>query len=72
MEPTGTPVALHILLCNFIEFQSAECDGLFPYPDQSQVGADFRIEPVAVHSQVPRRIPMADEARQDRDRCLAH
>jgi hypothetical protein len=46
-----------------IELQPVECDALRADRDLGQVRADLGVEPIAVHAEVGRSVPEADEAR---------
>ncbi|MCP4876754.1 MAG: hypothetical protein GY896_14945 [Gammaproteobacteria bacterium] len=48
-----------------VQFKSVEGDSLFPHADFNEIRAYLGVEPVAVHTQVARRIPEADQSRRD-------
>jgi hypothetical protein len=48
-----------------VEFKSVEGDALFSDADFNEIRANLGIEAVAVHAQVARRIPEADQSRRD-------
>lgn len=47
-----------------IKLQPVECDALRADRDLGQVGADLGVEAVAVHAEVGRSVPEAEEARR--------
>jgi hypothetical protein len=53
---TETPVALDILVRPGVEFKPIEGHALRADPKLGQAGADLRIEAIAVHADVERRI----------------
>ena len=48
-----------------VQFKAVERDALSTDRDFSEVGSDFRVEAVAVHAEVARRIPEAEEPRDE-------
>jgi hypothetical protein len=60
----GASVALLIVLGPLIEVKAVEGNALDADADLGHEGADFGIEPVAVHAEVVRRIAQANEPRQ--------
>jgi hypothetical protein len=58
----GTPVAGFILIHPGVQIKSVEGDTLLTDRDFSQIGPDFGLEAVPVHTQVMRRVPEADQA----------
>jgi hypothetical protein len=58
---TGTPVALNIIIRPGVEFKSVERYGLLSLWDFGDIRANFRIELVAVHAEIARRIAQPDQ-----------
>ncbi|MGD9728666.1 MAG: hypothetical protein AB7V39_20105 [Nitrospiraceae bacterium] len=48
-----------------VQFKAVERDTLSTDREFREVGSDFHVEAVAVHAQVTRRIPEAEEPRRD-------
>ena len=64
----GTPVARNILVDPGIQFKAVEGDALASDGHFHEVRPNLLIEAVAVHSEVARNIPKADQAREDWER----
>lgn len=58
-----TPVPRHILVSPLVEFMSVERNALFADRNIRDMRADLRIEAVAVHAEVFRRIAESEKAR---------
>ena len=53
-----------------VEFKSIEGDTLFADADFNEIRPYLGVKPVAVHTQVARYIPEADQSRRDRWRMF--
>ena len=61
---SGTPVAGDIVVDPGIEFKPVEANSLLANWDFCQVRSDLSIKPVAIHADVPRCVPEADDPRE--------
>ena len=56
----------NIRVCPLVQFNPVEGKGLGPQRDLRELGPDLGVELVAVHAAVGRRVPMTDQAGQER------
>jgi hypothetical protein len=61
-----------MFLCPGVQFKSVERNALRADRNLCDVAADLRVEAVAVHAEVARRIAESDEAGEDRYGCTPH
>lgn len=56
----------NIRVCPLVQFKPVEGNGLRPQRDLCELGPDLCVELVAVHAAVGGRVPVADQAGQER------